>query len=352
MASPSQEMSALAAKFDTDGSLHPDVKPAIDDSSRSSNTVQGAQESITAKAQPNDPIQINDLFGSAETPHPDSPPRGNSISGNQPEEIKMMFLHEYGRGIDYLLETDWYSRNGVVQLMRDARLRSALAGLLDIMRNTKQNDYEAVQKIPHMEAKVTWRLMCMSRAVHELIKGDPIPPNAQDPQLQEVLYRLQVVEALVCNRILAPGTVWPAVDINVAPDRARQVQFWRLMGGMLALPHTSRIHIDGYLSEIRKILDLRENRDVLYSIAVVRHIGLAPPPLPKTVAEAAKHTRDIRDQKIAKKFIEDEAAHKGTTQVMQRLCAMVVRSWAIQGYALVLLPFSRCSRMMSKGSSG
>lgn len=344
MAYPNQQISLPAAKVDADGSPDPDVKPAMDESSKSSNTVQGAQESLNAKPKrPIQTIQINDLFGSADVPQPGSPPRGNSISGNQPEEIKMMFLDEYGRGIDYLLETDWYSRNGVVQLMRDARLRSAFAGLLEVMRNTKPNDYEAIHKIPHMESKVTWRLICMSRAVNAQIRDNPTLSSGQGPQLQEVLYRLQIVEALLCNRTLPLGAVCPDADKGASPDRVRQVQFWRQLGAMLALPHTSRNHIDGYLSQLRKMLDVKESRDVLYSIAVVRHIGLAPPPLPKTVAEAAKHTRDIRDQKIAKKFIEDEAGLKGTTQVMKRLCAMVVRSWAIQGYALVLLPFPDAS---------
>lgn len=289
-------------------------------------TVPGLQEQpVLVPAQKRN-IKIEELYGRGEVPM--SPKGSNSISGNQPEEIKSMYLYEYARGIDMLLETEWYTKEGLKQLIQDARLRSSFAGLLELMRNTKSSDFEMIQKIPPIESKVIWKLMCMPRVVFEKAKENRVNPFS-DPHLQDALYRLQVVEALICNKNLAGGYVWPTG--NNAPHKARENQFWRQMGGMLALPVSDRVKIDGYLSELRKLLDVREARDVLYSAAVVRHFGVAPPPQPKTLAEAAKHSRDITTQKVAKKFLEDEAANKGTTQVMQRICGMLVRSWAIQG---------------------
>lgn len=81
------------------------------------------------------------------------------------------------------------------------------------------------------------------------------------------------------------------------------------------------------------LLDMVENRDVLFSMAVVRRYG----PSYETVTEnGGSHDRDgsaARDEligklRVAKKFLEDEAAGKGTNQVVQRLCGMAVRSWA------------------------
>lgn len=308
----------------------------------SHHTTAGAQEKGQQKNDPsparNRAVSIDGLYGSKEPPG--SPRGANSVSGNQPEEIKMMFLREYARGIDQLLETDWYSKKGLVQLMQDGKLRSTFAGLLELMRTTTANDYEAIQKIPPIESKIIWKLMCMPRVIFDRAKNDQTNPFS-DTQLQEVLHRLQIVEALICN-ITLDGTLasgLPRANDPTMNKYDRQLKFWRFVGELLTVSPHQRDRVDSYLFELRKMLDIYENRDVLYSIAVVRRFALAPPPEPKTLAEAAKITRDIRSQKIAKKFIEDEAAHKGTTQVMQRICGMVVRSWGLQGYAWYFPPF-------------
>lgn len=102
--------------------------------------------------------------------------------------------------------------------------------------------------------------------------------------------------------------------------------------------------VDDAVTSCRSFLDSRENRDVLYSIMVARHIGAklaeqylqaknkdaanasapgATPVMPTSNDEADNRNKVY----VAKKFIEDEAAGKGTNQVVQRLCAMVARSW-------------------------
>lgn len=86
------------------------------------------------------------------------------------------------------------------------------------------------------------------------------------------------------------------------------------------------------LSRLRNQLRGLESRDVLYSIAAVRQYG------PRTKGEVLQRGTDVavggelqEDERgrfaVAKKFVEDEAAGKGTNQVVQRACGMAVRSW-------------------------
>jgi hypothetical protein len=92
--------------------------------------------------------------------------------------------------------------------------------------------------------------------------------------------------------------------------------------------------IDATLAALRNLLDGRENRDILYSIAVVRAIG-------RRVSEYTERDTplyfDESDNKsklaVAKKFITDEASGSTTTNVIRRLCELAARSWTVPASA-------------------
>ena len=75
-----------------------------------------------------------------------------------------------------------------------------------------------------------------------------------------------------------------------------------------------------------------ENRDVLYSLAVARHIGGRlvefHPPRP-VISQTDDPNDDVKKLAVAQLFISQED-QKGTTQVIQRVCSMAMRSWILQ----------------------
>ena len=72
------------------------------------------------------------------------------------------------------------------------------------------------------------------------------------------------------------------------------------------------------------VLDGLENRDVLYSMAVLRHLG------PRHLQPLARgeppgvYPHERAQVAVAKKFVEDQASGWGTTQVVQRVAGMVL----------------------------
>lgn len=275
-------------------------------------------------------LDISDLYGGLDAPRlPDGP---TTMSTEWMEEVRLMFLHEYAKGIDELFETNWYASKGVEHFIRDAHICGPFASLLEILQNTKAGDFETARKLPLLESKVLWHLICIPRFIAEKARAAHMNPF-EDPQLEEVLHRLSILEHLICNRA-ASGNVFTSLrncNLSVIAVQDRQLRFWRLLARLVALPSTQRTDVEACLGELRRTLECHENRDVLYSIAIVRHFGLSPFAVPMNIAQATKGQQDRNSLAVARKFIEDEAGQDGTTEVFRRLCGMVVRSWIVMG---------------------
>ena len=155
--------------------------------------------------------------------------------------------------------------------------------------------------------------------------------------------RLDVFETLVTNQYhdgetLSHPTSSVPRNVSVLDEQLkyREREFWRLISKFITLHDdeaSSAKEIDDTLTSCRHLLDSRENRDVIYSIAIARHVG-------QRMAEAlgagnepikGKEINDEEDGRqkliVAKNFIHDQARGKGTTQVVQRVCEMAIRSW-------------------------
>ncbi|KAI7361886.1 hypothetical protein KC336_g21766 [Hortaea werneckii] len=82
---------------------------------------------------------------------------------------------------------------------------------------------------------------------------------------------------------------------------------------------------------MRGILGMLESRDVLYSIAIGRHVGGRMPdfhPARPSIATTNDPADEVNKLKVAHAFVEAEA-QKGTTQVIQRVCGMALRGWSL-----------------------
>ncbi|KAH0538178.1 hypothetical protein GP486_008796 [Trichoglossum hirsutum] len=119
------------------------------------------------------------------------------------------------------------------------------------------------------------------------------------------------------------------------PRKYRELEFWRLIGRFLSLRDdeaSAAKEIDNTLNSARTLLDSQENRDVIYSIAVARHLDQRVAEYPPVSPIVHNEEEDAGSRLfVAKRFIEDEASGKGTNYVIQRLCAMAMKIWTASG---------------------
>ena len=287
-----------------------------------------SQEEPRAKSPVKHKIRIEDLYITPKDEH-ESTKLSKPVFDMQ-EEIKNLYLHEYGKGMDQFLETTWYTEHGLNHLMQDDNMCQKFGGMLELFSNTMANDYENFLKIPQTEARIIWMLLCLPRTVSTQaeVDGSQLNEAASDPTLVEVLRRLSIFENLITKETLSENPLGAKAtnDDDSEPTVDRQREFWSELGRFVSLSVSDHSASESCLEKLRQLLDQRENRDVLYSMAIVRCLA---PTISNSTGQTNGHAFNGEERLIvAKKFIEDEASSKGTTQVVQRLCGMAARSWA------------------------
>jgi hypothetical protein len=125
------------------------------------------------------------------------------------------------------------------------------------------------------------------------------------------------------------------LDPQAANQKFNERGFWHSLGRLVSLrddtPSVQK-DIDDTLLALRNNLAMLENRDVIYSLAIGRHIGGRMPDFqpPRQVVPTTNDPNDPGVKlRVAHQFVETEDA-KGTNQVIQRVCSMAIRGWILQ----------------------
>lgn len=151
----------------------------------------------------------------------------------------------------------------------------------------------------------------------------------EEEGLVDAVQRFDVLEHLVSS----PSAAGPPTETGSAsaePTEGGPDDFWALARRFARLPDressTARREV---LRSMRMVLENRENRDIVYSMAVVRQLRSSAVNFPADLPEpSGDDEHDPATQLfVAKTFLERETT-MGAHRVFQRLCGMVVRSWA------------------------
>lgn len=280
-------------------------------------------------------VRISDLLAlkgiAPPPPHPVGPlPQGRL------EEIQAVFLATYAPAFDKFLETRWFQEKALTHLMANAQLMAEYSALIDAFNDRNIHDPNVIARLESFEASVVWSTVTLCRQVTGVLNGS----QGQDYDLMVASSRLNVIEALITGdhldtNPLAQFPPPPANSPNLPDQLAqRSFEFWSAVGHFLTLHDneaSSAKELDDTLARTRTLLDTFENRDVIYSIAIARHLGQRWADFPHRIPQPITTSEKDAGAKlyVAQKFLEQEASGKGTTQVIKRICGMAVRSWHI-----------------------
>ncbi|KAL6811171.1 hypothetical protein GGI42DRAFT_211471 [Trichoderma sp. SZMC 28013] len=277
--------------------------------------------------------EIIDLLG------PPAPVQQISHTEETFNEITKVYHEMYASGLSAFFETSWYyfTENGKMSFPKDANLIEHMATFLKILEAVKANDHTQMAYSGVLETRIVWELACTAYQIPDRANNSmrlTLPPD-NDPT--EARSRLQVVEALLCGDELLSNPLSPPVA-DADHHRVRQFDFWYSLAEFVRRrdnpnsPSTVKIRED-VLSRMRHLLDGRENRDVLYSIAVVRELA---PNFDSGYAATIPQHLDESDPKnrlaVASKFILDESqVTGGTTNVVRRFSDIASRAFVNPG---------------------
>lgn len=277
--------------------------------------------------------EIIDLLG------PPPPPQQISHTEEMFNEITKVYHEMYAAGLSAFLETRYYYfvDNGTMSFPRDANLIEHMATFLKILEAVKANDHTQMAYSGVLETRIVWELACTAYRTPEGTNQTmrlALPPEADAVEARN---RLRVIEALLCGEYLTVNPLAPPVS-DPEPHRTRQFDFWFSLAEFVRYrdnpesPQVVKIREEA-LNRMRHLLDGRENRDVLYSIAVVRDLA---PSYGPTYGNAVPQHVDESDPKnrlaVASRFIMDEAqVTGGTTNVVRRFSDIASRAFVNPG---------------------
>lgn len=278
---------------------------------------------------------INDLLSFGNPPAPVGQPAPDvSQSPSALEEAKHLYYSIYSPGLESFLESKWFSAKGAAKLMSDKPLLEKFGTLLLQFSKTVVTDPISIAHTASVEAKAVWALACMVKLGAEDDKEAKAESKsvlpAQDDAV-EASRRLTVFECLLTGRVAESNELTAPVQGSGDHHKLREFEFWYSLANFVCLreddPNCAK-DVDDTLATLRNLLDGRENRDVLYSIAIIRAMGqrvseYTPSDTPLHFDESDNRSKLL----VAKKFIQDEAAGSGTTNVIRRLCELATRTW-------------------------
>lgn len=294
-------------------------------------------------------MKVDELIalGGPLPPPPASPPSIETVN-----EVVRLYYEVYVPGLTHFFETKWYNLDGSnhdaganpLSILQDNQpVMDLFSSFLQTIRDVKTTNPSDLVYPSHLETCLVWALARLPDS----------PPTTGPAQRQsgempvendaaEARARLQVVETLLNGDTLAsnPCTPPPAMS-TVGPTqrvRVHELEFWFRLGDYLLEGHSlaAPAHTatrEACLGGMRAVLDGRENRDVLYSIAILREYTMQfDAALAEQNAPTHLNETDPRSKlAVATRFMQDEAAKSGTTNVVRRFADLAYRAFVRPG---------------------
>lgn len=271
-----------------------------------------------------------------------SPPPSETL-----DEITKLYYEVYVPGLSLFFETQWYdfAKNRATaaypaaMLHNDKALVSLFASFLQTISTIKSTDPVDMVHSGHLESYVIWSLARLPlSATPTQTQRSPESVPAED-DVWEACGRLHVFETLISGETLANNPLSPPPTANIHQSRKNELEFWYHLAKYLLLAHASPepAHAsarENCLSVMRSLLDGRENRDVLYSIAVLREYTAHwdatwnEQNVPSHLEESDSRSKLA----VATRFIRDESKSTGgTTNVVRRFADLAFRAFVKPG---------------------
>ncbi|EER39839.1 C6 finger domain-containing protein [Histoplasma capsulatum H143] len=286
------------------------------------------------------PVKVVDLL--SVRGHLSPTPDITTIPASRIEEIKLVYI-SYAVAIDKFLECTWFETKGMVHLLANSRLLSYYSALLDGFNDRNIHDPAVLARVESLEASVIWETLTLTRVARTKepdTNGNGTTTNTTDVELLYAVKRLAVFEALITGTYLDTNPVsldsYPECDpAHRLPGignqiKSREIDFWESVGRYLTISEdeaNAQKRKEEALAMARGLLDTFENRDVIYSIVIVRHIAKFQPRKLKQTTASTDEKDAAAKLYVAVRFLEDESHGKGTNQVIKRLSGMVVKYW-------------------------
>jgi white-opaque regulator 2 len=248
------------------------------------------------------------------------------------DEVVDVYTQIYAAGLINFFESRWWmfpGKNGN-PLRHDRQAVNLFASFLKAC-----TDAGAAFDAPTntLEARLVWQLIRLSYTLpkEDNAKRTTLPPP--DDGI-EVRNRVRVVEALLSGDFIEVNPLSPCVSDHNS-GREQEFEFWFNLAEYIRFKDQPQYREakELVLANMRRLLGGRENRDILYSIAILREHGPKHEPgYEKQLPDHLDESEDRFKLAVASRFLRNQAkAEVGLTNVSRRLCEISVMAYVEPG---------------------
>ncbi|KAF3077883.1 hypothetical protein TWF569_011742 [Orbilia oligospora] len=278
-------------------------------------------------------IKIDDLIAGSAPPPPTPPPSENAyLPGN--EGVKALYSNKYAPALDQLFETGWFSDECISIMSLNLDLVNFLGTVFDRL-NSGEAPASAETSLDHLPpgkaALILYTVMDLLYGLGRKSDGPLIgPQSSRAENISETLDRVRIIETLVMNKRLEDeddSTNMSLADFNPeeeSPD-VRSTKFWGAIKMFLRLSDPGSPAARDILKACHPYLESGlDNREIIYSIATIRHLQAAfKDSREDTYPDPEERRRRGVNLDDAKSFIEGMARTPSgeITCVFRRICS-------------------------------
>ncbi|KAI1115293.1 hypothetical protein F5Y14DRAFT_440623 [Nemania sp. NC0429] len=265
-----------------------------------------------------------------------------SLSQERLLEVQDLYEQVYAPGLEKFFETDWYLKPcGSNALASNPRVQEVLSAFLASLASTTTSDVAGMAYSANLEFRVVWELATLVYSNEYKANVSYGLPATEDGN--EARNRAAVFDALLSGEFLDHNPLRIPLENpdNAVYHKNRELRFWHCLAEFLLIRDQPNIDMtprrDQILAQLRELLDGRENRDVLYSLTVIRALTHKfAPDFESTLPPHLDESDPKSKLAVARKFIQDEArVTGGTTNVVRRFSELGVRAFIAPAYNIV-----------------
>ncbi|KAK1717386.1 uncharacterized protein BDZ83DRAFT_29443 [Colletotrichum acutatum] len=282
-------------------------------------------------------MKVDDLIGLL---GPAAPTQEIALTPELLTEIINVYREVYAVGLQSFFEANYFQKQdaqGKFAFEHSQQLLRQFASFLKIVQSVPANDHTQMTHSGVLETRLIWALAilpCNSAPPSSNADAKVLPPP---DDLTEAANRVKVMETLLCGDFLSSNPLTPPVP-DTQPHREQEFEFWYNLAQYLCYYDPTKR--DEVLGKLRMQLGGRENRDLIYSIAISRELS---PRVEVGFERNVPQHMDESDPKnrlfVANKFIQDEAqVTGGTTNVVRRFGEIAIRAYISPGVNIAAHP--------------
>ncbi|KAI1334291.1 hypothetical protein F5Y15DRAFT_295662 [Xylariaceae sp. FL0016] len=292
----------------------------------------------------------------------DPPVLDTSVVQERVGDARHLYAQVYAPGLEQFFESGWYTQaTGFNALASNTLVSEMLAVFLHLAEEKEKekekdndNDPASMHFLSNLEFRVVWEVATLVNvSEYSSNAGDLLPGPADGSEARN---RVAVFEALLSGAFLDDNPLFPpleSLEDQNHPEyhRNREFKFWYWLAEFLKIkdedqPNDDTLEstassIEGtddvkqqretVLTHLREVLDGRENRDVIYSLAIIR--ALSPDfPTDFTLPAHRDESDPISKLGVARQFIQAECqVANGTTNVVRRFAELGLRAFINPG---------------------